>query len=44
MCDTVKIAPKFEMIKIKGGLINRKISWIMISLDNDKTDIILVNI
>ena len=37
----VKIAPKFRMIKGKEGLINGKISWIIISFDNDKTSILL---
>jgi len=31
------------MIKAKGELINRNISWIMISFDNDKINILLVN-
>ena len=31
------------MIKEKGELINRKLSWIMISFDNDKINILLVN-
>ena len=39
----VKTAPKFRMIKEKGELINRKISWIIISFDNDKINILLVN-
>ena len=39
----VKIAPKFRMIKGKEGLINGKISWIIISFDNDKTSILLTN-
>ena len=39
----VKTVPKFRMIKEKGELINRKISWIMVSFDNDKISIILVN-
>ena len=34
---------KFGMIKAKGELINRNISWIMISFDNDKINILLVN-
>ena len=31
------------MIKEKGELINGNISWIMISFDNDKINILLVN-
>ena len=31
------------MIKEKGELIKLKISWIMISFDNDKINILLVN-
>lgn len=39
----VKVAPKFTMIKEKAEVINRKISWIMISFDSDKINILLVN-
>jgi len=31
------------MIKEKGELINRKVSWIMISFDNVSINILLVN-
>ena len=31
------------MIKAKGELINRNISWIMISFDNDKINILHYN-
>ena len=43
VCIVVKTAPQFNMIKGKGGLINGKISWIIISFDKDKIDILLLN-
>ncbi len=38
-----KTATKKTTRKKKAELINRNISWIMISFDNDKINILLVN-
>ena len=40
----VKIDPNKTTTKIKIELISKKVSWIIISFDRDKTNIILVNI